>query len=787
MQHSSAPQSRAEKLRRWLLARRHVAAFSESSPTDASPLSHKALLRSIAMASFAYALTRTTLLFSVTPLPAALLIAAPHALPAALLGLLFSLWQGAPHPSVTLITVLIGWSLRAILRLYAYPSGAAHAAERQAFRSAVGKCIRTLAQRLCRGEDASKADVSPLPSMAELPVSLRTLCATVGGAAGAVCHCVQGGFSYYDLYGALLLLLLTPVGCALFCFALDTPRSKASSLRPLLGQAALLCAVCFCLRSVFFFGISLSVAALLALVLSILPRRGLLSSTVALLLGGMVIDVSILPPLLLCLPTYAILYRPARPVALPVAAAVALLASLAGGATFFWQMAPSVCLAALACSIFPRIHKRMRTIPDQNVPAYRHDADFSALREERARIEQLSARLCSMSGAFGGLCEVLLRMSDRLRHSQEVPGDPIHAEAFAKDCGIMAGILQDAMAEDAKALHADDERAEQLGTALRQKGVSFRQIVYLKGTDRCRIELYGCAHAEDAATRRQLQHMVQDETSLALRAPSYGGSGEEEGLILLQSRPCLSVKCAFRSLAAGVGISSAAQEAPTKKAPGCGDSVRFFSDNRERFYALLCDGMGCGEAAALTSGISVLLLERMLRAGVGVDSAMTMLNHYLFSRIGECSESTSTVDLLTIDLYSGKARFIKSGAADSLLLRNGQLYTIGCRTFPLGALSGVDVQVIPFSLQAGDHILLMSDGVADTLGDVPPLSLDALETDEPAPHGTTASNWLYALLDEPLPGDAQATQQLLDQILFTARHRGSLDDATVALLRVMGE
>ena len=136
--------------------------------------------------------------------------------------------------------------------LTAHEQGAAHAAERQAFRSAVSKCIRTLAQRLCRGEDASKADVSPLPSMAELPVSLRTLCATVGGAAGAVCHCVQGGFSYYDLYGALLLLLLTPVGCALFCFALDVPRSKASSLRPLLGQAALLCAVCFCLRSVFF-------------------------------------------------------------------------------------------------------------------------------------------------------------------------------------------------------------------------------------------------------------------------------------------------------------------------------------------------------------------------------------------------------------------------------------------------------------------------------------------------------------------------------------------------------
>ena len=753
---------------------------------------HRALLRAAAMALLGYAFTRSSLLFSVNPLPGALLIAVPDALFPALLGVLFGIWQGAPHPSVTLIMLLIGWGLRAYLRLYAYPAGAAHAAERQTYRSTVLTRIRTIARTLWRGTnaDGSSTATSIAPSAPVLPVSLRTLCAAAGGIGGAVLHCIRGGFAYYDLYGAVLLLFLTPIACALLCFALDTPHGKPHPLRPLLGQAFLICALGVCLRTTFFFGISLAIAPLLALALYLAPRRGYFISLGALLLGCLAVDVSVLPPLALCVLIYAPLHRVAPFLALPCASIAALVAALAGGTTFFWQIAPSIAVGTLACGIQQRLNERAPSILSQAPPLYRHDSAFSSLREESARVEHLHAHLCAMSGAFGGLCEVLLHMSDRMRHSQPPMGDPPHTEAFAKDCSVMAALLRDALSEDAHTMHTDDARAEQLGRALRREEITVRQIVYLVDKERCRIELYGCAHAKDASMQQQLHRLLEKETALPLRLPVYDSNAPEDGLLMLQSRPRLSMQCIFRSLAAGTPLTSEAPlegKTTTKKAPGCGDSVRFFADGQDHFYALLCDGMGSGEEAALTSGVSVLLLERMLRAGVGVDTAMTMLNHYLFSRVGERSETTTTVDLLTIDLYNGKARFIKSGAADTLLLRDEQLYVIGCRTFPLGALSGVDVQVIPFSLRAGDCILMMSDGVADVLQDGAPLPLHTTQEELSPLHTSTAQGWLHELLRAPLPTDLSAIQQLLERILHTARQHGSVDDMTVALLRVQGE
>ena len=784
MQHSSAPTSRAQKVRQWLLSRRHIR--TTDTPHDHA-IAHQSLLRGAALALLGYALTRSSLLFSVTPLPAALLIAAPRALLGGLVGVLFGLWQGGPHPSVTLLTLLLGWGMRAYLRLYAYPAGAMHAAERQSYRRALLARIRSILRALWRGTDAPEPPTTApnTSSVPPLPVSLRTLCAAIGGIGGAVWLCARGGFAYYDLYGAVLLLFLTPLACALFCFALDAKPHTSDALRPLLGQAALLCAVCFCLRSIFFFGVSLSAALLLSLVLFLLPRQGMLRSLGALFLGILVIDLTLLPPLLLCALTYTLLYRVVRQLALPAAISAGLLVTLMQGKTFFWQLAPTFFVSALLLSIQARLPRRIVAAEQRKAPLYQHDTAFSALRTEQARVEQLHARLCGMSGTFGGLCEVLLHMGERLRYCAAPGETPHHTEAFAKDCSIMAGLLQDALSEDARTMQADDANAESLGRALKQEQVSFRHLVYLTGGSRCRIELYDCAASQNSTERERLHRLIEQHSGIALTPPICDESRAEENILTLRSKPRLSVQCTFRSLAAGVSLMSGNTEL-TKKVPGCGDSVRFFADGQDHFYALLCDGMGSGEEAALTSGVSVLLLERMLRAGVGVDTAMTLLNHYLFSRIGERSETTTTVDLLTIDLYNGKARFIKSGAADTLLLRDEQLYTIGCRTFPLGALSGVDVQVIPFSLQAGDHILMMSDGVADVLQPSAQVSVGAAAQELPAPE-EKSNNWLYDMLVAPLPEDSAAVHKLLERILCTARQHGSVDDMTVALLRVQAE
>ena len=219
----------------------------------------------------------------------------------------------------------------------------------------------------------------------------------------------------------------------------------------------------------------------------------------------------------------------------------------------------------------------------------------------------------------------------------------------------------------------------------------------------------------------------------------------------------------------------------SKSAP-CGDSIRFFSDGQERFFALLCDGMGSGEDAAAISGICVSFLERLLRAGVGIDSALTLLNRHLCSRTSPAAEITSTVDLISMDLFSGKAHFIKSGAADSLILRGDQWYTVSSRTYPLGVLHSVDAQIIPFPLQAGDQILMMSDGVMDTLLPEAIASISGIDANAAQLDLTDQPGWLYALLDTASLDSEASVRDFLDRILTSARQRGSADDMTVAML-----
>lgn len=785
MEHKTSSIGRTERIKRWLIARRHV--------KKESPPAQQALLMRSADVLLGWALCRAPLAASVNPLAAALLCALPRTHGCALLGVLFALWQGAPHPELTLLCLGAGLSTRLLLHLYAYPEGADNAKLRRQRRQALWCHLREIWHQL-GSAPATDAPSSPASDTlgTPLPVSYRVLSAAVAGVAGGVVLWARGGFSAYDLWGALLFVLLTPLACTLFCFSLDAWGKRPSGRRALVGHAALLVLSCLSLRSVVFFSLSVACVLLMAAVLILARRCGLLAALGSLLLGGVVLDLAILPPYLVTVILYALLAPRSTRLAWLLAPLGGAVVTLARGSSFFYQLAPSLLCGFFLASALLTWQQHAPT-PATESDVYRHDGNHAALLAANVRNEHLSARLCAMSGAFNGLCEVLLRMGQTLRHHGDNEPQAIqecrHAEHFAKDCAMMAGLMRDAMAQDAWSISSDDESATALGALLREHGAHFKQISCLSLGNRCSVQIHGCTPGGFGMTAEQLHRLSERATGMTLRAPVYDGSNDG-GSYLMQPRPRLTVRCTYRSLAAG----DAPPLQPTgagKRSVGCGDSIRFFSDGQDRFYALLCDGMGSGEQAALTSGISVLFLERTLRAGVGMDTALTLLNHYLSTRDGALAEMTSTVDLLSLDLFNGKARFIKSGAAETLILRDGQLYSVSCRSFPLGILSGVDVQIVPFSLQTGDCILMMSDGVGDVAGTQGGSLLssdgaDGAQEELPLSHTPQESSWLYAMLTTP-PADDAAAGLLLDEILRAARAHGSPDDMTVALLQVVEE
>ena len=190
-----------------------------------------------------------------------------------------------------------------------------------------------------------------------------------------------------------------------------------------------------------------------------------------------------------------------------------------------------------------------------------------------------------------------------------------------------------------------------------------------------------------------------------------------------------------------------------------GDAFSTFEGQGDYGYALLSDGMGSGREAAITAGICGAFLRQILAAGISKSSALRALNTVLCERGAECS---ATIDLLELDLLYGKACFVKSGAAASYVKRGENLFRIRSSTVPIGILRALDAEKIRFDVQAGDLIVMLSDGISQVPED---------------------AAWLCEILAGPCEGDLDA---LAEKILDIARGRmeSGGDDMTVALIEI---
>jgi stage II sporulation protein E len=77
-------------------------------------------------------------------------------------------------------------------------------------------------------------------------------------------------------------------------------------------------------------------------------------------------------------------------------------------------------------------------------------------------------------------------------------------------------------------------------------------------------------------------------------------------------------------------------------------------------------------------------------------------------------ESLSTLDVVCIDLYTGKADFMKAGAAATFIRHKDSVAQLEQTSLPIGILKDVSFSNATANLTKGDIILMVSDGV---LGD----------------------------------------------------------------------
>lgn len=143
----------------------------------------------------------------------------------------------------------------------------------------------------------------------------------------------------------------------------------------------------------------------------------------------------------------------------------------------------------------------------------------------------------------------------------------------------------------------------------------------------------------------------------------------------------------------------------------CGDTHRVYVGQDGRAVLMISDGMGCGGRAAVDSKLAVEMMERLFAAGFDYDTALNFVNSAIMMKSAD--ESFATVDIASIDLYTGETEILKAGAPPSYLRRYGRVERIAPSSMPAGILSKVRFEHSRTALQPGDLVVVVSDGVVN--------------------------------------------------------------------------
>lgn len=158
------------------------------------------------------------------------------------------------------------------------------------------------------------------------------------------------------------------------------------------------------------------------------------------------------------------------------------------------------------------------------------------------------------------------------------------------------------------------------------------------------------------------------------------------------------------------GFSRAVKEDETVS----GDNYAVTETEKGRITVMLSDGTGSGEKAGRDSSRVLDLMEKMLEAGYGAETAINMVNTALFA-VGE-DGNHPTLDICDIDLYEGSCQLRKVGGAVTFLKRGPEVEPLTAGNLPLGVFRQLEVRPLCRKLEDGDYLIMVSDGVVDAFG-----------------------------------------------------------------------
>jgi stage II sporulation protein E len=318
--------------------------------------------------------------------------------------------------------------------------------------------------------------------------------------------------------------------------------------------------------------------------------------------------------------------------------------------------------------------------------------------------------------------------------------------------------VSDVMAEFAREVRHETQvmaaQEEQIHQALEELGLSI-QRVEIFNLEEGKVEIEVCMLHEDALDecRKLVAPLLTEivgEPITVQRKVVQGRSAH--AAITLGSAQRYEVKTGVAGAAKGGNWLS-------------GDSYCYMNVGTGKYAIAVSDGMGNGHRAQEESSAALQLLRRLLQSGMNEEKAVETINSILSLR--STDEMFATIDLAMVDLNTARSRFLKIGSTPGFVKRGNEVHMISAGNPPLGILRDIDVEPVDCQLQAGDLLVMVTDGIYD------------------APrHATNKEACMKRLIGEIDTKDPQGFADcLLEKVI---RHHGGeiADDMTVVVAKV---
>lgn len=265
----------------------------------------------------------------------------------------------------------------------------------------------------------------------------------------------------------------------------------------------------------------------------------------------------------------------------------------------------------------------------------------------------------------------------------------------AAQFGSLAAVLEDAAQKTGGLGEADPYLAALAQEAFNEAGFGYSALcVSTDPEGRALLEVF-CTRIPRLPDYNDLLRRLHRKTNVPFSGPVQDEYKKEGAVLSFCERTALKVEyCKLSAPAAGENL--------------CGDTAEAFADGRGAYYCVLSDGMGSGKTAAVDSVMTCTLFSRLMKAGFAPQTALEAVNCAMMVKSED--ETLATLDVLRLDLYTGKAEFFKAGGAKTVLRRGGKTAVVEPSSLPLGIMREVKFERSETDLSPGDAILMLSDG-----------------------------------------------------------------------------